>query len=174
MTSPDQKIFTTEVMNIMARSLMTQMQVFSRWLIVAFGAAVALMVTNVNDLAQHIDPSVIAQIIRIFLAAVLFNVIQRYMAMIKLLGITVSKKVEIYANGHDLSSFDMETFKKDVVNTGVGPLRTYLKWSFKKTPPDPFNQAKNAVRNAQFQGFLLMLQIFLLCWAGYTVASSLT
>src|SRR5687767_7594640 len=91
---PKEGLFAGRILSIMASRLTAELATFSNWMIVGFAAIWGLVVANLDKVASFIPPQSLGLAIKLFLVAVIFNVVQRYLAVIVSAGAAVSKEVE--------------------------------------------------------------------------------
>jgi len=167
----ENKIFVNKVLILMAEKISHQLASFSGWMIVGFGAAISLLVANIAEVAKYIKPECIGLSVKLFLGAVVLNVIQRYMAAKVASVVTMLEKLESIP---EPKALDLAYFRDQIEKVTFWPARIYLKWMNNKISNGDYTiSGRMQGILAQIQAYLVFAQMILLVLAAYVIGNAL-
>ena len=159
----------------MAGKISSRIDAFATWLLAGFGGAVALMLTS-HDAITLMSRYAIRTDAKLFCAAVVVTVIEKYIAIIVIAGseaaissrTIVLDHVKLRREANQPPSLDTQLITAEMISA-IFPLFRWLAGSARKHG----NGIRRLVRFSQLQGGLLFLQIMLFLAALGAIIQSL-
>jgi hypothetical protein len=148
---------------------------FSGWLLGGFGAAAALLLSQYDSIAKHIDPQSIQNFLMLFVWSLIAGIVQKYFAIIiasASQGSAVGREMGEKAASNSIP-LDFEIIFAEIEKSILHPGRWFIGRSFSKVKNgDIISTTRNFTRLIQFQGFLGFTQAILTIMAICKIASS--
>ncbi|WP_054773457.1 hypothetical protein [Methylogaea oryzae] len=119
-------IYAGKVLAVMAATINTEHSAFSSWMVAGFGAAIGLLIANVDKVAPYISPTAIGVSTKLFLFAVMLNVLQRYLGAIIAGSVATAKEVESIPV---TTTFDVNVVLNEIERSTLWPMRPLVRWS---------------------------------------------
>ena len=168
---PHESGYAAKVLNTMAGSINAQLAAFSSWMVAGFGAVLGLLITNIDTIAAFIPPSTIGISVKLFLVAVVLNVLQRYLAALIAGSIAAGREVESISITQEI---DINYIVREIERATFWPTRILVQWSNRKVlSGDIAVGGRLNVRLAQIQGWLVLIQMVAVVFAISIIANSL-
>ena len=168
---PHDSSLAAKILNAMAGSINSQMTAFSSWMVAGFGAMLGLLVANIDTVSPFIAPAVIGASVKLFLVALVLNVLQRYLAAMVAGSIAVAKEVELIPLDHEV---DLSYIVREIEYATFWPTRILVQWSNRKAlSGDLAVSGRLNVRLAQIQGWLVLVQMMVVVFSIVLIANGL-
>lgn len=169
--SPQDSIFAGRVLTAMANRVSSELVAFSSWILLGFGAILGLVLANIQTVSKFVAPESLGFAVKLFLVAVIFNVLQRYMAAIVSASVTLAKEVEampIHPNA------DMAAFLGEIEAATLWPMKIMVRWSSRKIAAGDFAVGGRLnARLAQAQAWFVFVQLIVVVAAALVIANAL-
>lgn len=151
-------IMLGKMLSLMAIAVNTSLEKFSSWMLAGFGAAFALILTNIESVSKFVDIGCLKTGITLYLVALAAGVIQRWLGASINSGTMFSNEQEQL--GADApEGINFENILSEVENVSFYPQKWLIRWQFNKLRAGDFAVAgKMLAKMAQIQGFLVLLQ----------------
>jgi hypothetical protein len=135
---------------------------FLSWLLAGTGAALGLVVSNLNDLDSYISPSSVECAALLFLAAAFLAVLQKYISSVVVgSGEAVEKAAELAEKASvEYDDLDFSIIQSEMEKSTL-PTTRALKWLARKVFRDP-DLARNTARVTQIQSLLAIISTAIL------------
>ncbi len=166
-----ESIYSGKVLTAMASSVNEHHLKFSSWMVAGFGAAIGLLISNIDKVATYISPAAIGCSTKLFLVAVVLNVLQRYLGAIISGSMEVAKKVEDLPINGDLNT---QAILKEIERATLWPTRYMVRSSNKRilSGDIAYGGRLNAWM-AQIAGWLVLSQMVAVVSAAWIIANAL-
>ncbi|MBT0963868.1 hypothetical protein [Denitromonas iodatirespirans] len=167
----DEDIYAGKLLNVMARSINSELTTFSTWMVAGFGAAIGLLVANIEKVAPYISPNAVGASTKLFLVAVILNVVQRYLAAILTGSVAAGKEAESIS---PTAPIDISSVLNEIERATLWPARYMVRWSNRRILAGDFvlGGRLNAW-SAQIQGWLVLAQMLAVVTAAWEIANAL-
>ena len=174
-------VVATVVLADMATRISSRFDAFATWLLAGFGGGIALMLTN-HDAVTLVSRYAIRTDAKLFGAAVVVTVIEKYIAIIVIAGSEAAISSRTIVLDHiklrreaDLPpSLDARLIMAEIVSAIFRPFRWFAQRSLRKAEAgDSGAGMRRLVRLSQVQGFLLLTEIVLFLIALGTIIRAL-
>jgi hypothetical protein len=165
----------------MATKISSKFDAFATWLLAGFGGAIALMLTS-HDAIALISRNAIRTDLKLFGAAVVITVIEKYIAIVVIAGAEASLSARAMVLEHfkmrreinQPPNLDARIFAAEILRAIFRPFRSLAERSAKKIDSgDTGAGMRRLVRLSQVQGLLLLVQIVLFLIALGTIIRAL-
>jgi hypothetical protein len=165
----------------MANKLSSKFDAFATWLLAGFGGAVALMLTS-PDAIGLVSRYAIRTDLKLFGAAVVITVIEKYIAIVVIAGseaalaarATVLEYIKLRREANQPMSLDARLVTAEIIRPIFRPFRWLAERSAKKIAAgDNGAGMRRLVRLSQVQGLLLLIEIVLFLIALGTIIRAL-
>jgi hypothetical protein len=165
------------VMAEMANKISTKIDAFATWLLAGFGGAVALMLTS-HDAIGLVSRNAIRTDLKLFGAAVVVTVVEKYIAIIAIAGseavlatrALILEHIKLRRESDLPPSLDAELIKAQIVRAIFRPFRWIPERDAKRVKAgDSMAGIRRLVRLSQVQGLLLLVEILLFLFALGTI-----
>lgn len=149
---------------------------FSSWLMLGFGATIAFMLANIDDLANYLPLESFRLCVFLFFATITLGVIQKFLATFVAAGsagAALGKKAgeQFAAAKVDL---DLNIVLAEMAKAIFWPARWFVHRSFEKAKAGDLTvSARTFTKSSQIQGCIALIQAFIVLWALYVVGKSL-
>jgi hypothetical protein len=142
----------------MAINVTVTLESFSGWLLAGFGAAFALILSNIESVSNFITVGSIRRGVFLFLIALAAGVVQRWIGSSVRAGVLSGSEGEVLGDGaHD--SIDFSVILEEIKKATFYPQRWLVAWSFKKIEKGDFAfSGRMFAKMAQIQGWLVLVQ----------------
>lgn len=169
--SPQDSIFAGRVLTAMANRVSSELVSFSSWMVLGFGAILGLVLANIDTVSKFVAPNAFGLAVKLFLVAVIFNVLQRYMAAIVSASVTLAKEVEampVHPNA------DIAAFMHQIEDATLWPMKLMVRWSNRKIAAGDFAVGGRLnARLAQAQAWFVFAQLIAVVAAALVIANAL-
>ena len=129
-----EKIAVNKMLLLMAKHTSASLDKFSGWLLAGFGAAFALVLTNIESVENFIQLTNIHSGISLFLVALFFGVIQKWLSAI--IGSSYEASIEGEEIGKKLAeskeNANIEFLLNEIINSTFYPAKWLISWQFNK------------------------------------------
>lgn len=143
---------------------------FASWLLGAFGAALALIVSNISELTRHLPLSAVKCAGAIFVGAAVLAVLEKYIAAILSAAAKASAVGRALGEEFAVEELDFSVVFAEARRAAFPLLSWFVARSFRKVEHgDLTAAARNLTRWAQIQGLLVFAEALLLLWAALVV-----
>jgi len=165
----------------LASKLSSRFDTFATWLLAGFGGAVALMLTS-HDAVTLVSRYTIRTDAKLFCAAVIVTVIEKYIAIIVVAGsegaissrTIVLDHIKLRREANLLPSLDAKLVTAEIVRAIFPPFRSLAERPARKAEQGDHGAGmRRLVRLSQVQGLLLLVQIVLFLVALGTIIRAL-
>jgi len=167
-------ILIGKMLGIMAINVTTAQETFSSWLLAGFGAAFALILSNIESVSNFISIDSIRKGVFLFLIALAAGVLQRW------IGAGVRAGFFSGSNGESLGKelhegIDFSVVLKEVEKATFYPQRWLVAWSFKKIQDGDYAvSGRILAKMAQIQGWLVIIQAALVIYSIVVLINGVT
>lgn len=169
--SPRDSIFAGRVLTAMANRVSLELVAFSSWMLLGFGAILGLALANIETVSKFVAPESLGLAVKLFLVAVVFNVLQRYMAAIVSASVTLGKEVEALPIDPNL---DIASFSRQIEGATFWPMKLMVRWSNRKIAGGDFAVGgRLTARLAQVQAWFVLVQVIAVLAAALVIANAL-
>ena len=171
----NEQIFVSTLLHEMNGKASTILDIFSGWMIGGFAATAALLVSQFDSVAKHLDPHVIHGFLIIFLWSLVLVILQKFIAVLVASasqGASVGR--EAGEKTKDIPTpLNIEIVLAELKNSIFPPMRWFVGRSYSKLMKgDLVSCAQNLTRIAQIQGLLCLVQVVLVLVAVFKIAFS--
>lgn len=171
MNNAQSDIYAGKVLAAMAGRVSSELAAFSSWMVAAFGAVFALLVANVDTVGKFIAPTAIGLSIKIFLGAVVLNVVQRYLATVVMASVAIGKEVESLPVDCNI---DIQHVFRQMEKATFWPTRLLARWVVQRVSAGDFSVGGRInSRMAQIQAWLVLAQLLSVVAAALVIANAL-
>lgn len=147
------------------------MTAFASWMVAGFGAMLGLLVANIDTVSPFIAPVVVGASVKLFLAALVLNVLQRYLAAMVAGSIAVAHEVQLIPIDHEV---DLGYVVREIECATFWPTSILVRWSNRKAlSGDLAVSGRLNVRLAQIQGWLVLGQMIVVVSSTVLIANGL-
>lgn len=168
---PQDSSLAAKILNAMAGSINAQMTAFSSWMVAGFGAMLGLLVANIDTVSPFIAPTVVGASVKLFLVALVLNVLQRYLAAMVAGSIAVANEVQLIPINHEA---DLGYIVREIERATFWPTRILVRWSNRKAlSGDLAVSGRLNARLAQVQGWLVLAQMIVVVSSTVLIANGL-
>jgi len=140
-------------------------------MILGFGAILGLVLANIDTVSKFVAPDALGLAIKLFLVAVVFNVLQRYMASIVSASVTLTGEIEampVHPNA------DMAALMGQLEDATLWPTKLMVRWSNRKIATGDFAVGGRLnARLAQAQAWFVFVQLIAVVSAALVIANAL-
>jgi hypothetical protein len=167
----NESIYAGKALAVMAAAINSEHSSFSSWMVAGFGAAIGLLIANVEKVAPYISPSAIGSSTKLFLVAVILNVIQRYLGAIIAGSVATGKEVESIPVA---TALDLQVILNEIEQSTLWPMRFMVRKSNNRIRAGDiaFASRLNAWM-AQIVGWLVLVQMVVVIAAAWVIANAL-
>jgi len=160
----NEKDAAAEALMIAAEKANASLMVFSGWLVGGIGAAVALLFSNIENVAQMVDTVFIKPALALLLLALLISTVSRLMSSMVSAGIESNEKSlllaeEIRSTG---TTFDVNVFMSEFAR-GLFPIQRWFanRSMSKAMRGDTAAVARGIAKLSQAQAMLVLFEVLL-------------
>lgn len=155
----------------MASAVNSELSTFSSWMVAAFGAAIGLLIANIEKVAPYISPKTIGLATMLFLVAVMLNVVQRYLGAIVAGSVITGKETESIPVTANL---DIRFILDELEKSTLWPMRFMVAWSNRRVLAGDFALSGRLIAwIAQVQAWLVFVQMVVLISGAWAIANAL-
>jgi hypothetical protein len=156
---------------IMASRVSENLATFSSWLVGSFAAILGLLIANINSVSKFVPAESLGSSASLFLVAVGFHVIQRYLAAIVAGSVAAGREAEALPTPESLN---FVLVMEEIEKSTLWPARIVMRRLLSKVRNGDFAAAGRLNgRLAQVQGILVLAQMVIVICAGYVLAQAL-
>jgi hypothetical protein len=155
----------------MASRVSENLATFSSWLVGSFAAMLGLLIANIDSVSTFLPAKSVGTSASLFLVAVGFHVIQRYLAAIVAGSVAVGREAEAVPT-HESLNFLL--VMEEIEKSTFWPVRILMRRTLSKVRNGDFAAGGRLNgKLAQIQGFLVLSQMVVVIGAGYILARAL-
>jgi hypothetical protein len=162
--SPEQRA-AGELLMIQAEHISQAVSAFSGWTMATVGAAIALILSHVDDITKYVSPSAFHTGMALFLWSVGTGAVARYLQSMVIALLAVTRRAEAYGTQLDAAAqalgrpFDMERFG-DEYRKGLFPhLRIWFDIGMRKVKNGDFGASYRSIaKSSQLQVIFVAAQ----------------
>jgi hypothetical protein len=167
----NESIYAGKMLRTMASAVNSELSTFSSWMVAAFGAAIGLLIANIEKVAPYISPKAVGLATMLFLVAVMVNVVQRYLGAIVAGSIIAGKETESIPAAANL---DIRFILVELEQSALWPMRFMVAWSNRRMLAGDFALGGRLVAwIAQIQAWLVVIQMVVLISGAWVIANAL-
>jgi hypothetical protein len=154
----DESILIGKTLSLIAIGVTTSFEKFSGWLLAGFGAAFALLLSNIETVAKFIAVEDIKTGVLLYLIALASGVFQRWLAAGINAGAMVSKEAEdLGANAPE--GIDFDNVLTQIENSTFYPQKWLVRYQFNQVRKNDYAApGRMQATMAQIQGRLVLVQ----------------
>lgn len=154
----EESILTGKMLSLLSVGLTTSLEKFSGWLLAGFGAAFALILSNIEQVAKFISIDDIKIGVLLYLVALATGVLQRWVGSGIMGGAMISKEAEELGRNAD-ESVDFNNVLTEIERSCLYPKKWLVRYQFNKIRSGDFSVAgRMQVVMAQLQGYMVLIQ----------------
>ena len=159
----EESIFIGKVLSVTAASASASIDKFSTWLIAGFGAAFALILTNIATVSSFISVDKIKCGVMLYLMALVFSVLQRLIASQIQSGVAAIKELKDVDSPKDLNP---ENLMREFERVTFYPMKWLIQYQNKRL------EEKDFAANGRMQAYMVQVQsLLVIIQAGLVVFS---
>lgn len=168
---PQDLTFAGRILLVMANRVSIELAAFSGWMVLGFAAVLGLLVANLDKVSGFVAPEALGLAIKLFLLALVLNVIQRYMAAIVVSSVAVGKELESMPTHPGM---EIRTLLAELESATFWPTRLLVRWTNQKILDGDFAfSGRLNARLAQAQGWLVFAQLIAVVTSTLVIANAL-
>lgn len=159
-----EKIAVNKLLLLMAKHTSNSLNKFSGWLIAGFGAAFALVLTNIESISTFIHITSIRNSISIFLIALFLGVIQKWLNAIINASSTVSEESEEIGKNlaETKENANTDFLLSEIKNSTFYPSKWMVSWQLNKIQRGDLSAPGRMIgKLSQIQSYLVLFQALL-------------
>jgi hypothetical protein len=167
----NESIYAGKMLRTMAAAVNSELSTFSSWMVAAFGAAIGLLIANIEKVAPYIAPNTVGLATKWFLVAVMLNVVQRYLGSIIAGSVVSGKEIESIPV---TPSLDIKFILNELQQSILWPARFMVAWSIRRVLAGDFAFGGRLITwMAQVVAWLVVAQMIVLISAAWAIANVL-
>ena len=157
-SNTEESILIGELLSLMSFAVTSSLEKFSSWLLVGFGAAFALILSNIEIVSKFIPVQDIKTGVLLYLIALASGVIQRWLAVGVMAGAMASKEAkELGANASD--TVNINNVLTEIENVTLYPQKWFIRYQYNKLRRgDLAATGRMLAVMAQLQSYLVLIQ----------------
>lgn len=161
-----QDYFTSRVLVVMGGTVSSELAKFSDWMMIGYGAAIGLIVSNLDKVNTHLSTESIQCAVKLYLVATVFHIVQRFLAARIAAMVAVTESVSTLSLP---SGFEHPRFIESIITSIWYPVRWWASRSMRKN--DPLLSGRLSSRLSQSQMVLAFIQTGLLISSAWQIAN---
>ena len=163
-----EKIAVNKTLLLLAKHISSSLEKFSGWLLAGFGAAFALVLTNIESITDFVQITSIRSGISYFLIALFLGVIQKWLSAI------ISSSFEASVGSEEIGKklseskdgADIEFILNEIKRSTLYPAKWFVTWQFNKIlTGDLSAPGRMLSKLSQIQSFLIFAQALLVIYS---------
>lgn len=169
-TLPQDSIFAGRVLIAMADQVSSKLA-FTSWMLLGFGGILGLVIANVQTVSKFVAPEALGYAIKLFLIALIFNVLQRYLASIVAASVALGKEIGALPIHENIS---MPGLSHEIERATLWPMKKMVRWSSKQVTAGDFAvSGRLSARLAQVQAWFVFVELLAVLASALVIANAL-
>ena len=168
---PQESILAGRLMMLMAGKVTEGLSKFASWLVGSFTAVLAFLLANLDTVSKFMPATTLGFAGKLLVGALAIHVIQRYLALLVAGSVASAKEAESLAFPEGLN---MNSVMRQIESSTFWPARILVRNNFAKLQNGDFAAPGRMMATlTQIQGLLVVSQLVLVLYAGYTIVGAL-
>ena len=164
-------IYIGKVLTAMGARVSSELVAFSGWLLIGFAAILGVLFSNLDAVTTFVAPQALSTVVKLFVLAVVCNVLQRYSAAVVAASVAGGKEIEAYPAP---ATLDLRSFLTQVESATLWPMRYMVRRSnLKILQGDLAVGGRLISKLAQVEAWLVFVQLIAVVAATWVLANAL-
>lgn len=172
--SPRVQVMTNKSLTGVANIVAGQYEKFTGWLVAGLGAALTLLVSNLDKTKDMIAPASVSYAIKIFVAILVAHTVQKILAIIVTSGVTAQENSAGANMDPPLTMAELYAFLSNLESAYPWPMKLMIRKSFARLRKGELTFfGKRLAQLSLCSAGLAALQVVLAIWAVLVIARGL-